>query len=106
MKLYLGDEEKLTSFSLPQKAEESFLFSYVSNITNIESFINIYAQDDMWFIKNKEDIEILFNSTDVQLDEFGIYEMKVKGVVNPVFLYCYPTSSGTGNTGSYGHGQR
>ena len=45
----------------------------------------------MWFIKNKEDIEILFNSTDVQLDEFGIYEMKVKGVVNPVFLYCYPT---------------
>ena len=44
MKLYLADEEKLNSYSLPEKAEESFLFSYTSSITNIEVFFNIYAK--------------------------------------------------------------
>ena len=91
MRLYLGDEEKITSFSLPEKAMESFLFSYTSNITNLESFINIYSNNDAWFIKNKEDIEVLFHSNDVQLEEFKIYELKIKGVQKPLFLYTYPT---------------
>ena len=91
MRLYLGDEEKLTSFSLPENVEESFLFSYTSNITNIESFINIYAQDEQWYIKNNEDIEVLYNSSDVLFDVFNINEIKVKGVNSPIFLYSYPT---------------
>ena len=91
MRLYLGDEEKITSFSLPEKAIESFLFSYTSNFTNLESFINIYSQDGSWFIKNKEDIEVLFNTDDVKLEEFKIYEIKIKGVPKSLFLYTYPS---------------
>ena len=41
MKLYLADEEKLNVYNLPEKVAESFLFSYIPSLTNIEVFLNM-----------------------------------------------------------------
>ena len=65
MKLYLADEEKLNSFSLPEKPEESFLFSYTSPSTNIEIFFNVFEKDNNWYIKQNEDF--IINESDVFL---------------------------------------
>ena len=91
MKLYLADEEKLNSFSLPEKPEESFLFSYTSSITNIEVFFNIYAKNEKWYIKNNEDFIINDTNMDTQLENFSYYTIKIKGNPNPLFLYTYPS---------------
>ena len=91
MKLYLADEEKLNSYSLPEKAEESFLFSYTSSITNIEVFFNIYAKNEKWYIKNNEDFIINDTNIDTPIDNFNYYTIKIKGNPNPLFLYTYPS---------------
>lgn len=91
MKLYLADEEKLNSYSLPENPEESFLFSYTSSITNIEVFFNVYAKNGKWHIKNNEDFIINNTNTDTELENFNYYTIKIKGNPNYLFLYTYPT---------------
>lgn len=91
MKLYLADEEKLNSYSLPEKPEESFLFSYISSLTNIEVFFNIYANDNEWYIKNNDDFVINDTNTDMKLEVFKYYKIKIKGVQENLYLYTYPT---------------
>ena len=90
MKLYLADEEKLNSYTLPEKPEESFLFSYTSSITNIEVFFNIYAKDEKWYIKNNEDFIINDTNMDTLLEDFKYYKIKIKGIPINLYLYTYP----------------
>ena len=90
MKLYLADEEKLNSYTLPEKPEESFLFSYTSSITNIEVFFNIYAKDEKWYIKNNEDFIINDTNMDTLLEDFKYYKIKIKGITTSLYLYTYP----------------
>ncbi len=89
MKLYLADEEKLNTFNLPQKVSESFLFSYTPNFTNIEVFFNIYSKDGSWYIKNNDDIIINNSNSDTILENYKFYEVKIKGIIEPFYLYTY-----------------
>ena len=95
MKLYLADEEKLNSYTLPEKAEESFLFSYTSTLTNIEVFFNIYAKDDRWYIKNNDEFMINESNADTLLENYCHYTVKIKG--NPNYLFLYTSDSYNNN---------
>ena len=91
MRLYLADEEKITSYELPEKAEESFLFTYVSSFTNIEVYLNIYSLDGNWYLKNRQDLEVINTQNDVLLENFSSYQIKIKGLNTPVNLFTYPS---------------
>ncbi|MGM9877630.1 MAG: type VII secretion protein EssC [Bacilli bacterium] len=91
MKLYLANEIKLSSYNLPEKPEESFLFSYTSSITNIEVFFNVYSKDNNWYIKGNEDFIINGAVTDTLLEKYKFYTVKVKGVIETLYLYTYDT---------------
>ena len=89
MRLYLADEEKINTFNLPQKIDESFLFSYVPNFTNIEVFLNIVSKDNKWHLKNNDDIQVDNNESDTALENFKCYILKIKGVIDNFYLYTY-----------------
>ena len=89
MILYLADEEKINTFQLPQKVEESFLFSYVPNFTNIEVFLNVVSKDNKWHLKNNDDIQVALSEGDIELDNYKNYKIKIKGVVDDFYLYTY-----------------
>ena len=91
MKLYLADEEKLNTFDLPQKVGESFLFSYIPNFTNIEVFFNIFSTDNSWYLRNNDDITINSSEGITKLESYKNYEIKIKGIVNPFYLFTYET---------------
>ena len=93
MKLYLADEEKLNSFSLPEKPEESFLFSYTSPSTNIEIFFNVFEKDNNWYIKQNEDFIINESESDTLLEPYQYYSVKIKGVSKLLYLYTYESFS-------------
>ena len=90
MKLYFVDSERINKFNLPETIEESFLFSYTPSLTNIEVFINIYAKDGNWYIKNNEDISFNNSNEDIILEEFNNYEVTIKGINEKFHLYTYP----------------
>ncbi len=89
MKLYLADEEKINTFNLPKKIDESFLFSYTPNFTNIEVFLNVVSFGNEWHLKNSDDVQIGNNDIDVVLNEYKYYKVKIKGVIDCFYLYTY-----------------
>ena len=89
MKLYIADKEKLTTYDLPEKVSESFLFSYTPVTTNIEIFISIYSKDGNWFIKNTNDFTINGKNEDIKIDTYETYAIKFKGTIDTVYLYTY-----------------
>lgn len=89
MKLYLADEEKINTFNLPEKVEESFLFSYTPNFTNIEVFLNISSSDNNWHLKRNDDIQFGENVSDVLLEKYKHYKFKIKGNPHEFYLYTY-----------------
>lgn len=89
MKLYIADKEKLTTYDLPEKISESFLFSYTPVTTNIEVFISIYSKDGSWYIKDTDDFTINNKDEDIKLDSYETYMIKFKGSVDSVYLYTY-----------------
>lgn len=54
MKLYLLD-----------KVAESFLFSYIPSLTNIEVFLNIYSNEGKWYFKNDDSIKCIDNKENI-----------------------------------------
>ncbi len=89
MKLYLADEEKINTFNLPQKVEESFLFSYTPNFTNIEVFLNVVSINDAWHLKNSDDVIIGNSEVDTPLENYKHYKVKIKGVIDNFYIYTY-----------------
>ncbi|MBQ6285218.1 MAG: type VII secretion protein EssC [Bacilli bacterium] len=89
MKLYLADEEKINTFNLPEKVEESFLFSYTPNFTNIEVFLNITSSDNNWHLKRNDDIQFKENANDILLENYKHYKIKIKGNPHEFYLYTY-----------------
>lgn len=91
MKLFVTDEEKITCFNLPEKINESFLFSYTPQETNIESFINVFAKESNWYLKNDSYININDGkSEDVMLEKYGQYKLNIKGSNYQYHLYLIP----------------
>ena len=95
MKLYLADEEKINTFDLPQKVSESFLFSYTPTSTNIEVFFNVYSNDNKWFIKSNRDFIINGQNENIILANYAYYQIKVLGVVDPLYLFTYESYNNT-----------
>lgn len=92
MKLYLADDEKLNTFTLPEKIAESFLFSYTPDFSNIEVFMNIYAKDNSWYFKNNDDVKLDGDNPtgEKKLSTYEIHEIQIKGVHTKFKLFSYP----------------
>jgi len=89
MRLYISDQETLTSFDLPEKVDESFLFSFTPVLTNIETFINIYESNDKWCFKNDSSINLNgVVDKSVELEENNYYKLNIKGA-NYQFYYLH-----------------
>ena len=93
MKLYLAVDEKLNVYTLPESVDESFLFSYTPTITNIEVFLNIYSDNNKWFIKCDETIRINNEIGIVELTNMRSYKLKLFGADYNYILYTYPSNN-------------
>ena len=90
MKLYLADEEKLNVYNLPEKVAESFLFSYIPSLTNIEVFLNIYSNEGKWYFKNDDSIKCTSGKDNIAFENYRCYNLKIIGSNYDYYMFTYP----------------
>lgn len=91
MKLLILDEEKITKFILPEKAEETCLFSYISEKN--ENTITIEANEGNWRIKSNGSVDIIENNIikdTFVLSAYRYINLKINSSGKIVILYCVP----------------
>ncbi len=95
MLISIMDNDKLTKFNLPDKAEENFLIKYRPVGTNVDKDINIESIDSKWYIKSNGSIDVVLDNKIVDkalLEEHSQYFLSISGQKIYSILYCSPSS--------------
>ena len=91
MKLYLVDDYKIYTYSLPNKVEDAFIINYV-HYTGEEETITFIANDNKWVIESSLEVHFKKGATDVEkefLENGAIYTIKFSDLNDIVTLYCF-----------------
>ena len=93
MKLYLVDDYKIYTYSLPRKIEDAFIINYI-HFTGVEETITFVAKDNKWLIESTS--EVLFKKDDSHvktdyLENDSIYTIKFSDLKDEITLYCFDT---------------
>lgn len=91
MKLYLCDNNKITSYNLPPKALDDFVINYKSSSLTSNVLITINAKDNNWFFKNNTNISITnFLESEVELELYCCYKLKISGKKDILTMVILP----------------
>ncbi len=93
MKLYLVDNYKVSTYSLPTKVEDAFVINY-EHYTGKEETITFIADGGKWAIQSSPDIKISVGSkaitTDV-VEDGTVYNIICSDLNEPLTIYCFDT---------------
>ncbi len=93
MKLLIIADNKIIQYALPEKIEESTLFTYVSS-NDVESQLTIESIDNHWCLKSNGSIDVVDNGMTVlqkPLEDYGMYTLFVTGEKKYVKLVAMPS---------------
>ena len=93
MILYIADENKISKYRLPEEITESILVKYQPFTGTTEYFLNIYAENNKWCIKNTSDVTIISNEKgeSTVLTIGTVYTLKLNNCAISPLVFCMPT---------------
>ena len=94
MKLFIANEYKMKSYKLPEKIEESFMISYISEIDKEEKIIYIQAENNKWTLQSNSNISLYYNNmpqNHIELAEYKTFCICFNDCEEYVFLFCMPS---------------
>ncbi len=95
MKLFIQDNEKITTYYLPEEVSEMFLFSYIGKMNKQENHISVESSNNNWFLKSNGSVDVLDDSNIVLpsliLENYKRYKLRVISEEEPVYLYSLPS---------------
>lgn len=93
MKLLIIADNKITQFALPEKIEESTLFTFVS-ANEVESQLTIEAENNHWFLKSNGSVDLVENNMTVlqkPLEEYSLYTLFITSERKYIKLVAMPS---------------
>lgn len=93
MNIYITDKKNLTKYKLPEKIEESFLFSHKTNGKN-EYQISLIYQNDKLNFKNDTSVYLQMGQqipAIVTINDYDHYEIKFKNNPEKNYIYFAPS---------------
>ena len=93
MKVYLVDDFKIYSYSLPNKIEDAFIIHY-NHYSGEEETITFIAENNQWAIESSPDIQIQSNGSNIEKDFLkndAVYTIQFSDLTEIVKLYCFDT---------------
>ena len=93
MKLFLEDNDKISKYELPTKAEESFLIIYKPENSKLEYSINIESENGEWYLTSNAFVTVIKNGLEeekVLLKEYESYTLKFNDGTYDRAIYCLP----------------
>ncbi len=91
MKLYLVDDYKVYTYSLPNKIEDAFIINYV-HYSGEEETITFIAENNQWVIQSSPEIHFQSNGKGIEKDFLkndAIYTIQFSDLTDFVTLYCF-----------------
>ncbi len=91
MKLFLVDDYKIYTYSLPNKIEDAFIINYV-HYTGKEETLTFIAKNNKWLIKSSSEIQYkngVKNIDEDYLQDNSIYTIQFSDLTDSVTLYCF-----------------
>ena len=93
MKLYLVDNYKVSTYSLPNKVEDAFIINY-EHYTGKEEAITFIALNGKWAIQSSPDIQVTKDSAPITTDTVSdstVYNIVCSDLNEPLTIYCFDT---------------
>lgn len=91
MKLYLVDNYKVYTYSLPNKIEDAFNINYV-HYSGEEETITFVAKNNQWIVESTPEISF-YHDQDIIESEFlkddAIYYIRFSDLTDVITLYCF-----------------
>jgi len=95
MRLYLIDDDKIFKFSLPEKVDGSFLFTYKTKKNKLDNILNIEEVNGEWKLKSNGNINVVVDDkivSDITLKEYDVLQIAVGSLKKIKYLFCLPSN--------------
>ncbi len=96
MKLFIGNEHNVRPYKLPEKIDESFSISYISEVDKEEKMIYIQTESKQWVIYKNQNISLYtskYPQNKIVLEEFKTFTICFNDCEEYIFLFCLPSKA-------------
>ena len=91
MKVYLVDDYRIFTYSLPNKVDDAFLINY-EHYSGEEETITFMSENNNWVIESTPDITFFKDVNKVEkevVEKDSIYSIQFSDLTDKVYLYCF-----------------
>ena len=91
MKVYLVDDYKIYTYSLPNKIEDAFMINYV-HYTGEDETITFVAENNKWVIESTPEIMFVRDNSRIEKESIEIdytYTIQFSDLNDTIYLYCF-----------------
>ena len=98
MKVYVVNSKKVEKYNFPHKVEDFFSIDFFVDGKKEKYNITFEGRENIWYLKTNGNVNVVSQNRiidEIQVQDYGVYTVKLLGIDEIVLVYIMPTQEDT-----------